>query len=215
MGIEYLDIYDENENLIGKEDRSVVHQKGLWHKTTHCWVLKQPNMILFQQRSPELKDNPGKLYTTASGHLSAGETPKEGLKREVAEECGVDLDTSNAKKIDRVIWKGDFVKTDGTEFHDRVFAEIYLLETDKELTEFDFQEEELGGIFAVPVTETLEMFKSATGSVNGYGVIKEDGKTKLVDKTFSVEDFITIGEETCLSKYGKVLESAKEYFAQN
>lgn len=75
-----LDIYDENENHIGTEDRNVVHQKGLWHKTTHCWLI-QNGMIMFQQRSHKLNNNPGKLYTTASGHLSAGETPKQGLQR--------------------------------------------------------------------------------------------------------------------------------------
>lgn len=36
--IEYLDIYDENGNLLGKENRDIVHKNALWHKTVHCWL---------------------------------------------------------------------------------------------------------------------------------------------------------------------------------
>ncbi len=36
--MEYIDIYTENGEMIGKEDRSVVHRDALWHKTVHCWL---------------------------------------------------------------------------------------------------------------------------------------------------------------------------------
>ena len=29
--MELLDVLDEDRNVIGVEDRSVVHEKGLWH----------------------------------------------------------------------------------------------------------------------------------------------------------------------------------------
>lgn len=208
---EMLDIYDENENHIGTEDRDIVHAKGLWHKTTHCWLI-QNGMIMFQQRSMKLNNNPGKLYTTASGHLSAGETPKQGLQREVSEECGIELDTTQAVQIDKVFYKADFTRTDGTEFHDRAIAEVYILETDADLKDFDFQDEELDGIFAVPIEKTLNLFKTKLGQVKGLGVIKENGEQKIVDKIFTLDDFLALNHETHYEKYGKVLESAKEYF---
>ena len=31
--MEYLDIYDDEGNFLGKEERGIVHEKGLWHKT--------------------------------------------------------------------------------------------------------------------------------------------------------------------------------------
>lgn len=34
--MEYLDIFDENGNYIGKETRENVHKNALWHKTVHC-----------------------------------------------------------------------------------------------------------------------------------------------------------------------------------
>lgn len=33
MKKEFLDIYNENMEWIGTEERSVVHSKGYWHKT--------------------------------------------------------------------------------------------------------------------------------------------------------------------------------------
>lgn len=82
--MEYLDIYDEDKNYLGKELRSVVHEKGLWHNTVHCWLYDKEGNIYFQIRKDEKT-----LYTTASGHVSAGETIKEAFGREVKEEIGI------------------------------------------------------------------------------------------------------------------------------
>ena len=43
--MEYLDIYDENGNYIGKEDRNVVHKDALWHNTVHL-MKKRMNLSL-------------------------------------------------------------------------------------------------------------------------------------------------------------------------
>ena len=36
--MEYLDVYDENKNYLGKKDRNIVHRDALWHNTVHCWL---------------------------------------------------------------------------------------------------------------------------------------------------------------------------------
>ena len=76
--MEYLDIYDENGKYLGKEERSIVHRDALWHKTVHCWLYDKEGNIYFQIRKDKEK-----LYTTASGHVQAGETVKEAFGREV------------------------------------------------------------------------------------------------------------------------------------
>lgn len=40
--MELIDVFDGNYNLIGTEERDIVHEKGLWHQTFHCWVIR-PN----------------------------------------------------------------------------------------------------------------------------------------------------------------------------
>ena len=82
--MEFLDIYDENGNHLGKEERGVVHKQALWHKTVHCWLFDKDGYVYFQKRADEKK-----LYTTASGHVMAGETVEQGFAREIREEIGV------------------------------------------------------------------------------------------------------------------------------
>ncbi len=48
--MEYLDIYDESGNFLGKEERNVVHEKELWHKTVHCWLYTSDGYVFFQRR---------------------------------------------------------------------------------------------------------------------------------------------------------------------
>ena len=67
--IEYLDIYDENENYLGKETRDNVHKNALWHKTVHCWLYDEDGNIYFQ-----ISHDSGTFYTTASSHVLAGDT---------------------------------------------------------------------------------------------------------------------------------------------
>lgn len=69
--MEYLDIYDENKNYLGKELRKVVHEKALWHNTVHCWLYDNKGNVYFQIRKEEQT-----FYTTASGHVLAGESIK-------------------------------------------------------------------------------------------------------------------------------------------
>ena len=211
MSNELLDVYDENENFIEALPRSVVHEKGLWHKTTHCWLVKKPNTLLFQMRSKNLNNNPGKLYTTASGHVGSEESLKDALKREVEEELGATLDTHNAELVRKGQYIADFETTDGKEFHDRALFHVFLLETDKDLKEFDFQEEELDGVYELPIRETLELMKTCNGSVKAVGSYKENGEILTKEHDIKIEDFLVLGHETPYEKFGNTLESALEY----
>lgn len=80
--MELLDIYDEKGNHIGVEERNIVHRDALWHKTVHCWLYDKKGNIFFQVR----KDR-GTLYTTASGHLQAGESIAEGFQNGSRRTC--------------------------------------------------------------------------------------------------------------------------------
>ena len=100
--MEYLDIYDEYMNKIGTDTRENVHKTGAWHKTIHCWMYDDAGNIYFQIRADS-----NKLYTTASGHVLAGETVRDAFKREIREEIGVDTDVENAIPVEIVFWRQD------------------------------------------------------------------------------------------------------------
>ncbi|MHA1549996.1 MAG: NUDIX hydrolase [Alphaproteobacteria bacterium] len=209
--MEYLDIYNENEKLIGKVSRDEVHAKGLWHKTTHCWIIRPNGKILFQRRSFALKDNPGKLYTTASGHVAAGESLKDALQREVQEEVGLKLDTSSAKLIHKGKFVVDFTRTDGSEYHDRALYHTFILTDNSPLLQHDFQEEELEGIYEFSIKETLDLLKGVRKSIVGQAILKKKNKTYLVEKEIKLEDFQFQNQSTPYEKFGLVLEKALAY----
>lgn len=199
--MEYLDIYDEDGNFLGKEERSVVHRDALWHKTIHCWLYDKDGNAYFQIRKDKEK-----LYTTASGHVQAGETLEEAFAREIEEEIGYKIDYKKAKKIEMVKFSMDREEKDGSIFKDRAFANVYGCDFEGSLKDFDFQESELLGIVKMNAKEALEIIKMEKGSLEAQKCYKENHILKEVDTTISFEDFLVNKGETALGKYGNVLE---------
>lgn len=194
--MEYLDIYDENGKYLGKEERSIVHRDALWHKTVHCWLYDEEGNIYFQIRKDKEK-----LYTTASGHVQAGETVKEAFGREVKEEIGVDICYETATLVNVVPFKLD--REDG--FRDRAFANVYVCIYEGKEEDFHYDKEELLGLVRVNADETLELLKKGKGSIPGR-VIKKDNETEVEEQEISFTDFLVNKGEDALSKYQSVLE---------
>lgn len=198
--MEYLDIYDEQGNFLGKEERNVVHKDALWHKTIHCWLYDKKGNVYFQIRRDK-----NKLYTTASGHVQAGETLKEAFGREIKEEIGYTIDYEKAQEINIVKFVMDRVEPDGSIFRDRAFANVYCCLFEGNLDEFDYQEEELNGIVKINVKEALEIIEKETGKNQAEKCFKENNTIKTEELTITFDDFLVNPGETAIEKYGEVL----------
>ena len=193
--MEYLDIYDEYMNKIGQETRDTVHQNGLWHKTVHCWMYDDNGNIYFQIRADS-----GKLYTTASGHVLAGETVRDAFQREIREEIGIDTDVSNAIALEVVFWRQDKPQKN---WHDRAFAHIYADKLPTEFTDFHFQPDEVAGLVRINAKDCLALLMDKKTSVRA---------TKITDNTstdidITKNDFLVASDENPIVKYGFVLQS--------
>lgn len=197
---EYLDIYDENQNYLGKETRSYVHENALWHKTVHCWLYDKEGNIYFQ-----IRHDSGTFYTTASGHVLAGETVKQAFGREIKEEIGIDLNYEKAELVNIVPFKMDKIKKDGTVFRDRAFANvfIYLLEDDNHL--FTFDPNEVDGLAKMKANEVLNLLEKEEGSIPATIIMNCDNEIVLESKTVNLSDFLVNEGETGIGKYGDVL----------
>jgi isopentenyl-diphosphate delta-isomerase type 1 len=86
---ELLDIVSENDQVIGQEKRSVVHQSGLWHRGVHIFLFTPERKLVVQQRSKRRKQSPGALDCSVSEHLQAGESYLAGAIRGLEEELGI------------------------------------------------------------------------------------------------------------------------------
>lgn len=196
--MEYLDIYDENKNHLGKEKRNIVHEKGLWHKTIHCWLYDSKGNIYFQVRKEE-----GTLYTTASGHVLAGETLKIGFAREIKEEIGLEINSEDTEFISEVKFMMDRENKDKTIFRDRAFANVYAYRFDGEYEEFNLDPNEVTALVKINAKQTLELLTKETGKIPGI-VINAENK-KSYEKEIEFKDFLVNKGETALGKYGEVL----------
>ena len=86
---EFLDIVTENNQVIGQEKRSIVHQSGLWHRGVHIFLFTPEHKLVIQQRSKRRKQSPGALDCSVSEHLQAGESYLAGARRGLEEELGI------------------------------------------------------------------------------------------------------------------------------
>lgn len=195
--MELLDIYDENGNYIGTEDRKIVHEKALWHKTVHCWLYDNNANVYFQIRKDEKT-----FYTTASGHVSAGETLKEAFGREIKEEIGININYNDAKLIEVVNFKMDKIKKDGTIFKDRAFANVFGYEISYPIT-FNLDSNEVIGLVKVNAYDALELFNKESGKIKAQ-IIHLDNKKE--DRLVDFNEFLVNKGETAIKKYGNILK---------
>lgn len=203
--MEYLDTYSETGEFLGKVERSIVHKDALWHNTVHCWLYDKDGNVFFQVRKDE-----GTLYTTASGHVQAGETIKEGFKREIEEEIGIPIEQENATLVDIVKFSMDRKNKDGSFFRDRAFANVYVYEFTGSYDVFNFDENELLSLVLVNAKEALGVLEKENGSLKGKVITKAKEGNLVEEKEIKFEDFLINKGETGIGKYGDVLNKVIE-----
>jgi isopentenyl-diphosphate Delta-isomerase len=94
MQKEYLDIVDENGNPTGeKELRSVVHEKGLRHRTVYVFLYKKDKEKLYfltQHRSKKKDRHPNEWTIVFGGHVVSGTSIEQAIRNELSEEIGLE-----------------------------------------------------------------------------------------------------------------------------
>ncbi|MBB5030682.1 16S rRNA (adenine(1518)-N(6)/adenine(1519)-N(6))-dimethyltransferase RsmA [Prosthecobacter vanneervenii] len=86
---EMFDVVNESNEVIGQLTRGEVHKRKLLHRAVHIFVINKRGQIYLQQRS-HLKDvSPLKWDSSAAGHLDAGEDYATAAVRELGEEIGI------------------------------------------------------------------------------------------------------------------------------
>ncbi|OPJ62438.1 NUDIX hydrolase [Clostridium oryzae] len=166
MKEEYIDVFDENFNLIGCQPREEIHKNGYWHQTFHCWVIHKTDKmdyLVFQLRQDNKDNFPNCYDVTSAGHLQAGENPEDGV-REIKEELGLEIDISDLKKI-------GVVKCENINggYIDREFQHVYLYVSRKPIAEYKLEYSEVKGLIEIPLPEAKKFLYGTLSSVNCHG----------------------------------------------
>ena len=98
----YLDIVNENDEIIDKALRSEIHDKGLLHREIHVWFVTPDKKVIFQKRAANKDTYPNLLDATAGGHVELGASYAETALAEVLEETGIQITASEIYYIDKV-----------------------------------------------------------------------------------------------------------------
>ncbi len=89
---EWVPVVTEKGEVIGKAPRSAVHRgEKILHPVIHVHFVDRHGKILLQKRPLDKLIQAGKWDTAVGGHILAGETLEEALRRETAEETGINL----------------------------------------------------------------------------------------------------------------------------
>jgi len=87
---EYILIVDENDNVIGKEEKWKCHEgNGILHRAFTVMVVNKKNEFLITKRSEKKRLWPGFWDGSISSHVHEGETYEDAIRRRFPEELGV------------------------------------------------------------------------------------------------------------------------------
>jgi 16S rRNA (adenine1518-N6/adenine1519-N6)-dimethyltransferase len=116
---EIFDVVNDRNEVIGQKTRGEVHANRLRHRAVHIFVINSRGRIYLQQRS-HLKDvSPLKWDSSAAGHLDTGESYSDSAIRELEEEIGI--------KVESTELAAEIAASEGT---DNEFVELRLARHD-------------------------------------------------------------------------------------
>ena len=148
---ELFDVFDREGNYLGIQPKSYCHSSnpGVYHKPVWIWIMNKNGDILLQKRAANKKWLPNKWDSSATGHVTAGETILQGCQREVFEELGL-----KAKETEFEFW-AEYIADTVWEI-----GQVYKLEKDVEINELKMQEEEVSEIKWFAFNEFEKIFYS-------------------------------------------------------
>ncbi len=181
MKTEFVDVYDESLEITGITERETAHRIGSLHKTAQWWLIDSDS-VYFQIRGKNVAF-PGLLDATVGGHISAGESAEEALLREIEEEVGIRLRTSELTFVgqNKFDYKGKGV-------HVREFSEVYFTKAKKKFRTFRPDPTELYGVAAVPFRFGRELIQGKTAYLSL--------KVMLADEKERNETLLEIGKKS-------------------
>lgn len=100
---EYLDLVDQNDNIIDKMKRSEIYSKDLSNfRTVNAFLINSNGQIWIPRRAQDKRIFPLCLDMSMGGHVESGESYDQAFKRELKEELNLDADTIVFKVLGKV-----------------------------------------------------------------------------------------------------------------
>ena len=184
-----IDIYDDNYNYIGVEDKQVVHRNGLWHRVFTCQIFNsRDNCVYFQKKAPNRYSfsRPDYVDISVGGHYEAGENIEDGI-REIYEETGL----SDIKFQDLIsIGIRQTASTIAENYIANEFQHVYLLDYKGDFSDLLKENEETSGFVKPDIDDVLNLLICQKTSIKGEFAFLRDKTVTVESVDITLNDFV-------------------------
>ena len=144
--MEYLDVYDKDKKLVGKTIERYQSREDLkdgeFFLFEQAWIINLNKEILLTKRAPNKKY--GGIWEPTSGHVKSGESSLEGIKRELNEELGIEVNDNEINLVKSYIDK-------------KSIREIWIVEKDVKIEDLKYIDREVSDAKFVNIQEFEQM----------------------------------------------------------
>ena len=201
--MEYIDIFDENNNPIGeKKEKQQAHEDGNFHRTVHVWIINDKNELLLQKRSATKKTHPNCWDISGAGHIKAGETISDGAIRELKEELGVEIEEKDLQYITTIKSTKNPKNME--------FQYVYLLRCNKKIEEYIFEDGEVSDVKYIFYKDLEKMVEE---KVEGLLIHVEEYKSLfkyITNKNINIRTCTTSDVDSIYNIQNIVIDNFKE-----
>jgi hypothetical protein len=97
--LEPIDVIDEDDNIIGLEDKGLCHALGLRHKVVFVFLVSPDGKILLQRTRGSITPETDLLNVAVEGHVGASEDIGPCAMRKIKEKCDFNPQSGRLKLI--------------------------------------------------------------------------------------------------------------------
>ena len=152
--VEYRDLYDVNKCVTGKTFiKGEQVPKGYFYLIVIIVIKNGLDKYLIQKRV----ERKGGKWALTGGHPKAGESSLEGIREEVKEELGINIENDNPILFKEIT-------------HNDQFFDLYFLEKDIDINDIHIQKEEVDGVMWVTRDEIIKMHEKGEFHEGHYNV---------------------------------------------
>ncbi len=145
--------------------RTQIHRLGKKHRAVHLYLFNSNNELLLQRRALTVDHAPGVFGISVTAHVDAGEFSAATVRREVAEELGLDATQLQIDFLFSFFQEAILHET----YIDRQFNDIYVTRADVASERIQFDRAEVAEVKFVSLERFQDLFSDpSSGYVQGY-----------------------------------------------